>query len=90
MQNLARARHVLATDPASALALAEAGQREFSDGLFGEEREAIEVLALARLGRHREAAARGRRFLARHPRGPLSEQVRAAIASDPSSGGAPR
>jgi len=75
-----RARAALAGRPAEALRLAREGQRRFGDGLFSEEREAIEVLALAALDRADEARPRGERFLRRHPRSTFAERVRRAIA----------
>lgn len=74
---LAKARRLLASDPSAALALAEQGQRRFPEGLFSEERAAIALFALHRLGRVDQVRARAERFLARHPNGPFSARVRA-------------
>lgn len=79
MAQLVEARRALVTEPARALALVEAGRREFPRSLFAEERDAIRVLALARLERGAEAARLGRRFLAAHPSSPFAERVRRAI-----------
>ncbi len=73
---LAETRRALAADPARALALAEQGQRQFPNGLFQEERQAIAIFALVRLNRQDQARTRASRFLARHPTGPFSERVR--------------
>lgn len=78
-----RARAALGADPARALSLAREGQRRFPSGLFAEEREAIEVLALAGLGRADEARGAGQRFLRAHPASPFAERVRRAIAGAP-------
>ncbi|MCC7540472.1 MAG: hypothetical protein IT379_29920, partial [Deltaproteobacteria bacterium] len=72
-------RRALQRDPARALALAEAGQREFRRGQFVEEREAIAVLALARGGRTAEAERRGARFLRRYPHSAFAGRVRALV-----------
>lgn len=73
---LGEARAALASHPARALELATRGQAEFRAGMFREEREAIAVFALRRLGRHAEARRRAEAFLARYPDGPFSEQIR--------------
>jgi hypothetical protein len=78
---LGRARAALTSDPAQALALTREGQRDFPRGVLGEEREAIAVLALARLGRRAEGAARGQAFLTRYPNGPFTERVRLALGA---------
>ncbi len=79
MRLIARARRSLASSPAAALDAAEEHRRRFPGGLFAEEREALAVLSLARLGRQAEAERRGQRFLRSHPAGTFSERVRRAI-----------
>ena len=81
-EHMAELRHVAAADPARALAQAEQGARQFPRGFFAQEREAISITSLLRLGRTAEARARGERFLARHPQGPAAEQIRRAIGQD--------
>lgn len=76
---LARARRLLSSDPAAALALVEQGQREFGQGIFTEERSALAIFALDRIGREAEARARGERFLESHPDGPFSAQIRRMV-----------
>ncbi len=78
----AAVRAALADDPARALALVDAADAAFGQGSFGEEREALRVLALAGLGRQAEARRLGERFLAAHEHGLFSERVRRAIARD--------
>ncbi len=78
---LGRARAALTADPAEALLLTRQGQREFPRGVLGEEREAIAVLALVRLGQRAEGAARGQEFLTRYPNGPFTERVRLALGT---------
>jgi hypothetical protein len=64
---LGQAQAALAGDPARAFALSEQHRRRFSHGVLVQEREVIAVEALARLGRHAEATARGERFLVAFP-----------------------
>jgi hypothetical protein len=77
---LARIKALLPAHPRDALQLAQAGNREFARGMLVQEREGIAVLALAQLGRQREASARARSFLTRFPDSPLRERI-ALIAS---------
>jgi hypothetical protein len=79
--HLIRLRATAQTDPAAALAAADEGNQRFPDGLFGQEREAIAIGALVRLGRDAEAQARGARFLAAHPTSPFAERIRNDISS---------
>jgi len=76
---LARVRRALESSPAEALRLAREGQRQFPQGVFAEERQALEVFALDRLGRRAEARAAATRFVARHPNGPLTSRVRGIL-----------
>ena len=75
-------RRALESDPARALRLAEQGDSEFRGGMFGPERAAYAVLALVELGRMKEAKQRAKKFLARHPKGVLSERVQRALAGN--------
>jgi len=83
----ARLRELAAVDPSAALREAAEGDRLFARGVLGEEREAIAIGALAKLGRTQEVRARAARYLAAHPTGPLAEEVRqlarAASSSSP-------
>ncbi len=83
IEALAEARRALAADPARALALAEQGQQQFRDGMFGQEREAIGIFALHKLGQEARARQRAEAFLARYPDGPFSEQVRRLLKIRP-------
>lgn len=76
MEHLRKLRAAASRDQSEALQLAEEGIVRFSDGMFGQEREAIAVEALVQLGRRDEAKVRGARFLARYPRGPFAERMR--------------
>jgi hypothetical protein len=80
--HMAELRRLATADPARALAQAEQGGQKFPRGFFAQEREAISITLLLRLGRSDEARARGERFLARHPQGPAAEQIRRAIGRD--------
>jgi hypothetical protein len=79
---LAEARRQLGTSPDRALALALRGQREFPRGMLGEERDAIVIFALDRLGRQAEALERAEAYVERHPRGPFTSPVRAIAERD--------
>jgi len=82
IEHTSRMRAALAEDPALTLELAEEGNKEFRNGMFGRERLAYAILALAKLGRMDEARRRAEAFLKRYPRGPLAESVRAAVGAD--------
>ena len=75
--HLVELRKVATSDPSRALTLCDEGDRRFNTGVFGVEREAIRIIALAELGRDAQAAARAKRFLERYPRGPLAQRLRA-------------
>ena len=77
------ARGALASgQPEVALARVHDYQRKFRDGRFAEEAEALEVQALAALGRRAEARESGARFLASHPGSPYERRVRSALDSE--------
>lgn len=78
---IADAREALAARPGVALSLAHRAAREFPQGQLVEEREAITIRALVKLGRTDAARARAERFLARYGTGPHAESVRSAIAA---------
>lgn len=83
----ARLRALAAVNPSAALREAAEGDRLFARGVLGQEREAIAIGALAKLGRTQEVRARAARYLAAHPTGPLAEEVsqlaRAGSSSSP-------
>jgi hypothetical protein len=74
-QELARLRAIATSDPGRAVSLADAQHARFSRGIFFQEREAIAILALQRLGRADEANARAKRFAARFPESPFVEAL---------------
>ena len=77
-----RMRAALAANPALTLKLAEEGDEKFRNGMFGRERLAYAILALAKLGRMNEARRRADAFLKRYPKGALAESVRAAVGAE--------
>ena len=74
-----RAKTNLSGSPSKALELANQAKREFPNGMLVEEREAIAVQALAKLGRSEQAKQRGERFLSRFARGAHASAVRSAL-----------
>jgi hypothetical protein len=76
---LRAARRALSTEPARALGLADEHARRFPSGMLGQEREAIAIEALTRLGRASEARSRAKNFLGRFPRSPYRARVEKAL-----------
>ena len=76
---VARARKSLAYDAKATLELTDQIASEFPSGQLVEERRALAIRALARLGRLDEAKARAAEFLADHAKGPHAAAVRRAI-----------
>lgn len=74
-------------DGASAIDAVERHAREFPRGQMSEEREAIGVQALAKLGRHEAAATRGAAFRQRYPNSVLAPVIDAALATNPNHDG---
>ena len=79
IQSATRALHRGA--PARALGVLGEHARRFPSGVLAEERRALRVLSLCELGRTSEGVRERDRFLARHPRSPLAERVRAACGT---------
>jgi hypothetical protein len=78
------ARAALAAgEPARALERANRHLREFPGGILSEEREAIAINALVRLGKFGQATRRATAFRARYPRSLLTHSVDAAVAAVP-------
>ncbi len=80
---LRSARQALVGDPAQALALAQEHARRFPRGMLAQEREAIAVEALVRLGRRREARARARGFFAAYPSSPYRSRIERLLEHAP-------
>ena len=81
-QLVALARKQVVSSPKQALASTRKHEREFPRGVLVEERRAIEVHALAQLGRVDEARAKAAAFLSDFGDGPHAGSVRRAIAFD--------
>jgi hypothetical protein len=77
---LRAARRAMSTDPAHALALAREHAQKFPDGMLSQEREAIAIEALARLGRTSEAKARAESFSGSFPASPYRRRNEAAVS----------
>lgn len=73
---IAQVQGRLAHDPEAALALTDELARRYPLGAFVEEREALAIDALRRLGRDQAAVARARAFVARFPDSPYGAQMR--------------
>jgi hypothetical protein len=83
IEQLAQIRALLPVDPNAAFALAERSAREFPYGALREEREALTVLALARLGERARAREAARAFLARYPQSPLRAALEGVAQEQP-------
>ncbi|MBI5534176.1 MAG: hypothetical protein HY898_15745 [Deltaproteobacteria bacterium] len=83
VQHLAEVRAALGRSPEEALRMADKGHREFARGMLYQEREALAIRALVRLGRAAQARARTEQFVARFPRSPYSEQLRRETGLSP-------
>lgn len=79
---VAQARKQLGSDAASALASTQKHDREFPDGSLMEESHAIEIRALAKLGRMDDARREAEAFLREFGDGPHAAAVRRAVAGD--------
>jgi hypothetical protein len=79
IEALAHLREVASRDPAAAADLATEDEARYGSDLFAEEREAIALVALANCGRMDEARARGRVFLALHPKSAFAARVQEAL-----------
>lgn len=88
--HMAELRRIARSQPARALAMARDGERRFREGLFSEERRAIEVLSLYRLGRTAAARRQARRFLERYPNSTQAGVVRPILAGPSAPNGAER
>lgn len=77
---LLRAAHrMLAVDPKRARAILQQHARDYPNGDFVEEREALSVEALLRAGMPEEARAHAKRFVLRYPRSPYLRRVHACL-----------
>jgi hypothetical protein len=76
---LNEAHQVLAADPKKALALARDHSRRYPHGQLAAERELIEIQALMKLGRRREAEARGETLRRTAPNSIYEERLDAIL-----------
>lgn len=75
------ARGALAKAPATALSHVARYRSLFRSPRFSDEADAVEVQALAALGRRDEASSKAAAFLAAHPNSPYSQRVRSAVSA---------
>jgi outer membrane protein assembly factor BamD (BamD/ComL family) len=68
-----------AGDGARALALVERGERDFPDGVLGQERQVLSIDALLRAGQRPAAISRARAFVEAHPRSAHAGRLRELI-----------
>jgi hypothetical protein len=74
---LAKAKNLLeAGDARAALAVLDEYRARFAAGAMVEERDALHIEALAKLGEREQARAAARRFFVRFPKSPLADRVR--------------
>jgi hypothetical protein len=76
---VAKARGALRGHPSEALRLTREAAEAFPRGQLVEEREAVAIRALARLGRNEQARTRAQAFLRLYSDGPHADAVRRAI-----------
>ena len=76
---LRAARQAIGDRPERALALTDEHAQRFPSGMLGQEREAIAIEALVKLGRAAQAKARARSFFAAHPGSPYGSRIETAI-----------
>lgn len=72
---LVRIRALLERDPIAAYRLAQRSESEFPQGLLSEERQALQVLALAKSGSRDAAERKARAFFERYPQSPMRERI---------------
>lgn len=78
--HLGELRRTLSADPARALTLADQGHARFADGALRQEREALALSALEKLGRRDALHQRGEAFLKRYPQSSFTPQVKRMLA----------
>lgn len=83
LTQLGQIRQALVKSPGTALALADAGHREFKAGVMHEEREALAVIALASRGSRAAFETRAGRFLKAYPNSGFRERVANLLEAKP-------
>jgi hypothetical protein len=76
IRGVALARSLVVSDPEAALNLLDKVRHDHPNGYFVEERQALTVIALARLGKQAAARQQAAAFLRAYPNGPFSDRVR--------------
>jgi hypothetical protein len=79
IQQLVVVRGSLKSSPREALRMAEEGHRQFAGGYLYEEREALAIQALIRVGGAGAGRARAGKFLRRYPESPFRRVIEAAL-----------
>jgi hypothetical protein len=79
---LRRALGALQSQPSHSLELAAQHQRDYAQGIFGQEREVIAIDALLALQRTGAAEARARAFLVHYPRSAHAPRIRALLGHE--------
>lgn len=80
---LQQARLAVALEPQRALSLIRDHEVHFPSSALGEERSALQIEALSRLGRADEAERRFAKFEAQFPRSPYRRRLRALLGASP-------
>jgi hypothetical protein len=80
IEQLVRVRALLESDPAAAYRLAQRSEQEFPNGVLSEERQALQVLALAKSGASEDARRKARAFFRRYPESPMRGLLEQALA----------
>jgi hypothetical protein len=79
IDQLVRIRALLEHDPTAAYRLAQRSEQEFPRGVLSEERQALQVIALAKRGTTQAAERAAQQFFARYPESPMRELVQSAL-----------
>lgn len=85
MQEIARARKLVTTDPEEALELLETTAGKYPRGYFVEERRALTIFALVASGNQTRAKELSLTFLRDYPIGFFADNVRRAVTRKPNS-----
>jgi len=83
---LHRARAAMRNDPARALAILSEHRSRFPRGVLAEERDALRVEALARLGKSREAERENDRFRREHPDSVHADRINTVLSRENDAG----
>jgi len=86
---LRSASQSLATSPARTLSLTDEHRLRYPHGILDQEREALAIEALIKLGRRDEALARARAFARAYPTSPHRARVERTLGPSPGTDGAP-